>query len=73
VRARLKVEVPLQTLFRSPTPAQFADALLASAEKPATVQRVAKLVASLSRLSDAEVKRLLAQPAAFAGGFDRES
>jgi amino acid adenylation domain-containing protein len=64
VRDRLKVEVPLQTLFRSPTPAQFAVSLLAGAANPSAVERVAKLVASLSNLSDDEVKQMLARPAA---------
>jgi acyl-coenzyme A synthetase/AMP-(fatty) acid ligase/acyl carrier protein len=62
VRDRLKVEVPLQTLFRAPTPAQFGGSLLASAETPAAVLKVAKLLSSLSKLSDAEVKQMLAVP-----------
>jgi acyl carrier protein len=64
VRNRLKVEVPLQTLFRSPTPALFAASLLASSPDPTALERIAKLVVSLSSLSDAEVKRMLAQSGA---------
>jgi amino acid adenylation domain-containing protein len=64
VRDWLKVEVPLQALFRLPTPAQFAAGLLANAENPAAVEAVAELVASLSSLSDAEVKQMLAMPRA---------
>jgi hypothetical protein len=66
VRDRLRVEVPLHTLFRSPTPAQFAASLLASAANPAVVEKMAKLVASLSSLSDDEVKQILARSAATA-------
>ena len=64
IRDRLKVEVPLQALFRSPTPGQFAANLLASAANPDAVEKVAKLVASLSKLSDAEVRQMLAVPVA---------
>ncbi len=64
VRDRLKVEVPLQTLFRSPTPALFAASLLAGAANPAGVEKIAILVASLSSLSDEEVKQMLARHAA---------
>jgi acyl carrier protein len=62
VRDRLKTEVPLQSLFRSPTPAQFAATLLANAENRAAVLKVAKLLSSVSKLSDAEVKQMLAVP-----------
>jgi amino acid adenylation domain-containing protein len=66
VRDRLKVEVPLQTLFRSPTPAQFAASLMAGADSPAALTDMAKLLTSVSRLSDAEVKQMLGLSAAFA-------
>ncbi len=59
VRDRLKVEVPLRTLFRSPTPSQFAASLLANAANPAALEKVAELVVSLSNLSDDEVRRML--------------
>jgi amino acid adenylation domain-containing protein len=62
VRDRLKVEVPLQTLFRSPTPAQFAASLMNSAN-PTAIEKIAKLVASLSSLSDDEVKEILTRGA----------
>jgi amino acid adenylation domain-containing protein len=68
VRDRLRVEVPLQALFRSPTPAQFAAGLLASAEDPIALQRTAELVASVASLSDADVKRMLAQSATIPEG-----
>ena len=66
VRDRLRVEVPLHSLFRSPTPAQFAASLMASADNPTALADVAKLLTSVSRLSDAEVKQMLSLPAAFA-------
>ena len=61
VRDRLKVEVPLQTLFRCPTPAQFAASLLATADNPTGLEKIAQLVASVASLSDAEVKQMLAK------------
>jgi amino acid adenylation domain-containing protein len=64
VRDRLRQEVPLRTLFRSPTPRQFTASLLDNAANPGAVEKVAKLVASLSRLSDAEVREMLAVPPA---------
>jgi len=67
VRDRLKVEVPVQTLFRSPTPAQFAASLVADAPDPADLEKIARLVVSLSALSDAEVKTMLARSAAASG------
>jgi acyl carrier protein len=62
VRDRLRVEVPLQTLFRAPTPAQFAANLVASVDSPAALTDIAKLLTSVSRLSDAEVKQMLGRP-----------
>lgn len=58
--------MPLQTLFRSPTPAQFAASLTAGAENPAALADMAKLLTSVSRLSDTEVKQMLDQPSASA-------
>ena len=66
VRDRLKIEVPLQTLFRSPTPAQFAATLMATGDNPTALADMAKLLTSVSMLSDAEVKQMLGRPAAFA-------
>ncbi|MBR0820275.1 non-ribosomal peptide synthetase [Bradyrhizobium liaoningense] len=63
VRDRLKVEVPLQTLFRSPTPAGFAASLINSSADPAAIERIAKLVTSLSKLTDQEVKTILTRGA----------
>jgi amino acid adenylation domain-containing protein len=64
VRDRLKVEVPVQAVFRSPTPARFAATLLANAQNLTALENIAKVVASLSRLSDDEVKQMLSLPAA---------
>jgi len=61
VRERLKVEVPLQTLFRCPTPAQFAASLVATAANPTGLLKIAELVASVSSLSSAEVNEMLAK------------
>jgi amino acid adenylation domain-containing protein len=63
VRQRLKVEVPLKALFRAPTPALFAASLLESTDKPAALEKVAAVVASLASLSEDEVKQMLARPA----------
>jgi hypothetical protein len=62
VRDRLKLEVPLQSVFRLPTPAQFAAGLLASTDDPTAVEKVAQLIVSLSSLTEAEVKQMLARP-----------
>ncbi|MEI9989089.1 MAG: amino acid adenylation domain-containing protein [Rhizomicrobium sp.] len=62
VRDWLKVEVPLKTLFRFPTPAQFAANLIATAPNPAAIEKTAKLILSLSDISDAEARQMLARP-----------
>src|SRR5262249_36402091 len=48
VRDWLKAEMPLQTLFRAPTPAQFAARVLSDAADPAAVEKAARLVVSVS-------------------------
>ena len=66
VRDWLKAEVPLQTLFRAPTPGQFAARVLADVVNPAAVEKAARLIVSLSKMSDAEARQMLAHPAAAA-------
>ncbi|HEY2653113.1 MAG TPA: AMP-binding protein, partial [Solirubrobacteraceae bacterium] len=66
VRERLRFEVPLQTLFRAPTPAQFAASLLQQASNPAAIEKIAELIASLAQLSDAEVHQMLGRSQASA-------
>jgi hypothetical protein len=58
------LELPLQTLFRAPVLGQFAAALLENAANPLAVEKTARLLVSLSQLSDAEVRQMLSRTAA---------
>jgi hypothetical protein len=63
VREWLKAEVPLKTLFRAPTPALFAAELLATAPDSSTILRAARLVVSVSQLSEDEAREMLTRAA----------
>ncbi|MEI9849778.1 MAG: amino acid adenylation domain-containing protein [Sphingomonas sp.] len=62
VRDWLKADVPLQALFRAPTPALFAARVLSDAANPAVVEKAAELILSLSTMSDDEARNLLGKP-----------
>jgi amino acid adenylation domain-containing protein len=60
VRDWLKVEAPLQALFRAPTPAQFAERLLGEAARRAEVEKAARLILDLAGMPETAAKALLA-------------
>jgi amino acid adenylation domain-containing protein len=61
VREALQIDVSLRELFERPTVAGLADALRAGTGAGADVERIAEMVLTLARLSDAEVEALLAE------------
>ncbi len=63
----LEIEVPLRRLFEAPTVSGLAAALLRDSPAPEELERAARLVLNLLRLSEDEVDLLLLQQAVPAG------
>jgi len=61
------IEIPLRTLFESPTVAEFAEALLALPGVGPQLLRSAEIFLYVMRLSDAEVETLLAEKMTLVG------
>lgn len=61
VRETFQVDVPLRTLFDSPTIAAFAAAMLLDTETRAQVERMAEILVSLSGLSEEELESRLSR------------
>ena len=59
VRSTLRVEIPLQALFRAPSVEAFAAILLQDATRKAKVEKTAQLIAKIKHLSDREVQQML--------------
>ena len=66
VREIFEIELPLRTIFESPTPAAFAEALAVAVGDREAVEETARWVVRLAAMSEHEVERLLESRA-----FDR--
>lgn len=67
ITSTLQVRVGLRVLFSTPTVAGFAAVLLAEAEDPARLERVAALVLAVEQMPEDEARALLAQRTAGPG------
>jgi amino acid adenylation domain-containing protein len=59
VREIFDIELPLRTIFESPTPAEFAEALMVAVGDRAAVDETARWIVRVASMSDDEVGRLL--------------
>ena len=63
VREIFEIELPVRTIFESPTPAAFAEALAIAVGDRAAVDETARWVVRLAAMSEDEVERLLGEEA----------
>jgi hypothetical protein len=61
IRSHFQVDLPLRRIFEAPTIAQLSGILLQDSAERARIERTAELLLSLSRLSEEEVDKQLAQ------------
>jgi len=59
VRELFEIELPLRTIFESPTPAAFVEALAVAVGDRDAVDETARWVVRLAAMSEDEVERLL--------------